>query len=60
MNYCLRQLFTGTSRLLLIVINNNYLFLITQDLLCPQLCIINPVVEYINVDGPIRAADVII
>ena len=29
-------------------------------LLCPQSCIIYRVVEYINVDGPIRAADVII
>jgi len=29
-------------------------------MLCPQLCIIYPVVEYNNVGGPIRAADVII
>ena len=28
--------------------------------LCPQMCIKYPVVEYNNVDGPIRAADVII
>ena len=38
MNYCLIQLFIGTSRLLLITINNKYLFLMIKGSNCAGKC----------------------